>query len=47
VSVPFGWITGCAPTSTEPARTAGAQVSPPSSLDWLTVMFLSSSVYST
>ena len=44
-SVPFGCTAGCVPTSTPVARTGGDQVTPPSSLDWLTVMFLSSSVY--
>jgi hypothetical protein len=33
--------------STLEARTGADQVAPPSSLDWLTVQFFSSSVYST
>ena len=45
-SVPSASTAGCVPTSTFAAFTGVDHVSPPSSVDWLTVMSLSSSVYS-
>ncbi|MGH2935142.1 MAG: hypothetical protein ACRDL2_11615 [Gaiellaceae bacterium] len=44
-SVPSASSAGCVPTRTAAAFTGADHVTPPSSLDWLTVSFLASSVY--